>query len=143
NGACPRELEAVLSCVGDDPISDCRTQGRLFVGCEDAAIDLELCDVRGREQLCGRSQPLCMPYCRGVRLSFFGPASASVVECLCGCQQNAAGRCLPQLEAFMGCTGDAPTFGCDANGELVPNSCPSEWQALQQCLTSGAADAGP
>jgi hypothetical protein len=141
---CPTELAAVLACVSSESASgDCRVGGRVIPGCEAESIGLELCDLGGLEQLCGSSTPVCDPYCRATTLSFCGKASESVGQCLCGCEKNIAGRCEVELQAFMSCAGDDPAFSCTAGGDLVPPSCPGEWQTFQTCLLGLAPDAGP
>jgi hypothetical protein len=143
NDPCPQKLAALLECVSTSSASgDCRAQGRVIAGCEAESIDLELCDLGGREQLCGRDSPLCEPYCRATSLSFCSQASESVGQCLCGCELNIADRCDAELAAFMTCSASAPEFSCGAEGELLPASCAAEWQTLQVCVRGEAPDAG-
>lgn len=141
---CPEELAAVLECASEQSASsDCGTRGRVIEGCEQQTIALELCDLGGREQLCARNTPICAPYCRATTLAFCNQSSESVGECLCGCEQHVADRCETELQAFLTCTGDDPTFTCGNAGELVPGACSSEWQTFRTCLVGEAPDAGP
>lgn len=140
---CPDELAAVLECVSANSASgDCSTRGRVIEGCEQETIALEICDLGGREQLCGRSTPICDPYCRATTLAFCNQSSESVGECLCGCDENVADRCETELQAFMTCADDDPSFSCGSAGELVPDSCSAEWQTFRSCLVGEQADAG-
>jgi hypothetical protein len=141
---CPAELAAVLECISERSASgDCSTRGRVIEGCEQETIALELCDLGGREQLCARNTPVCDPYCRATTLAFCNQSSESVGECLCGCEQNVSDRCETELQAFMTCADDDPTFSCGTSGELVPGSCSSEWQTFRTCLVGDQPDAGP
>jgi hypothetical protein len=140
---CPEELAAVLECVGQSSASaDCSTRGRVIEGCESESIALELCDLGGREQLCARNTPVCEPYCLATTLAFCNQSSESVGECLCGCEQNVADRCETELQAFLTCADDEPSFTCGEQGELVPGSCSAEWQTFRTCLVPEQPDAG-
>jgi hypothetical protein len=143
NDPCPRELAAMLACISDkSATADCPARKRLIEGCEQEAIALELCDLSGLEQLCAGNTPVCDTYCRANVRSFCPEASESVSECLCGCEANVAGRCETELQAFITCASDDPSFSCGSAGELVPQTCTSEWQTFRTCLLP-AADAGP
>jgi hypothetical protein len=143
NDPCPQELAAVLACASSHSATgDCRTAGRVVPGCEAESVALELCDLGGREQLCARGTPLCDTYCRATTLAYCVQSSESVGECLCGCENSIAGRCDAELEAFMTCTSEAPTFTCGESGELIPGACATEWQALDGCKRGLSPDAG-
>lgn len=140
---CSEELAAVLTCAEERSASgDCGTRGRVIEGCEAETIALEICNLGGREQLCGRSTPLCEPYCLATTLAFCNQSSESVGECLCGCDKNIADRCETELQAFMTCA-DEPSFSCGSEGELVPATCTAEWQTFRTCLVPEQPDAGP
>lgn len=135
NGPCPDELSALLACTGESPSVDCATRGRIFAGCENESIALELCDFRAREALCADVFPRCTPYCRAAALSFCPQGPESVTSCLCGCEATLASTCENEFEAFMNCASDAPQFSCSTSGLPEPASCPSEWQALEGCAS--------
>lgn len=136
NRACRAELLAVSACVGEGPSPDCALRGRLFSGCESAAIALELCDARAHERLCGQQTPGCEPYCRGARLAFCEQGPASVASCLCGCETSLAVVCGAQLAAFAACAGESLRFTCDARGQVESETCSTEWGALALCRDS-------
>jgi hypothetical protein len=142
NEPCPKELAALVACAGNAPDVDCATRGRIFAGCESESFALELCDFRGREQLCAQAYPRCLPYCEAAVLGYCSLGPTSVTSCLCGCEASLVARCDPEFEAFMDCTAEAPTFSCDANGRNVATSCLSQWQALDGCTRGVVPDAG-
>lgn len=137
NGPCPDELAALLACTGDTPTIDCASRGRIFPGCEDASFALEVCDFQAREQLCAGGYPDCTAYCRGAMLGFCPLGPESVASCLCGCEASLVNDCTIPFDAFMGCTSKTPAFSCDPDGHITATSCPTEWQALQGCMTPG------
>lgn len=124
--------------MGNNPGVDCASRGRIISGCEQESVALELCDFRSREQLCAQATPRCLPYCTALQLSFCPQGPESVTSCLCGCEASVAARCQTQLDAFMDCSADAPTFGCDSGGRNLPTSCLDQWQALNGCLLPDA-----
>jgi hypothetical protein len=144
NGPCPDELAVLLSCTGDAPSIDCSINGRIFPGCERESLSLQLCDFRAREQLCAQAFPACTPLCQALTLSFCPQGPESITSCLCGCEQSLATRCASEFSSFMSCSDGAPQFSCDSAGKATPQSCATEWQALESCSTppAPALDAG-
>jgi hypothetical protein len=143
NGPCPDELDELLGCVGEAPSIDCSERGRVFAGCENESVALDLCDFQARGQLCAEAFPPCTPYCRGALLATCTLGPESVSSCLCGCEQSYATRCAAEFEAFMSCTSNEPAFACDSAGRVVAAVCEPEWQALDVCSRAPvAADAG-
>jgi hypothetical protein len=144
NGPCPGELSALLACVGDSAEVDCSTRGRVFAGCEAESLALQVCDARAREQLCAVPFPRCRAYCEPLTLSFCAQGPESVTSCLCGCEATLVAGCSAQLDAFMTCSSDSPSFGCDASGRPAAQSCATEWQSLSICArgSTDAPDAG-
>jgi hypothetical protein len=133
NGPCPEELDALLACAGEMPSIDCSTRGRIVAGCEAESWARESSDFQAREQLCAGAYPECTPYCQSAVLAFcpLGPESAA--SCLCGCEASLVTTCATEFGAFMACTAQAPSFGCDAAGRIVAASCDAEWAALAAC----------
>ena len=145
NGPCPSELEALLACTGDTPSVQCSAQGRIFSGCENESVALELCDFRAREQLCAQSFPRCTPYCQATTLSYCPLGPESVASCLCGCEASFGVACAVPFDAFMTCSNDAPVFACDVSGRPAPAACAAEWQSVLDCVggpSPAAPDAG-
>lgn len=134
NAPCPTELDALVACTGAGAEIDCTVRGRIFPGCEDESIALDLCDFRTREQLCAQGFPLCLQYCRAATLSFCSQGPESVSSCLCGCEASLATRCASDFGAFMSCSNDAPEFVCDGAGRPLSSGCSVEWQSLESCV---------
>lgn len=133
NGPCPDELDALLACAGSSPDVQCSIRGRVLPGCEAESFDLEVCDARAQEQLCAASVPRCRAYCEPLTLQFCDQGPEMLTSCLCGCESNLSGLCATEFDAFMTCTGDAPSFQCGDDGEPTAASCGTEWRALEAC----------
>lgn len=133
---CNAQLRAVSECVGQGPSPDSALRGRLFEGCEETAVALELCEAQVRERLCGQQSPGRQLYGRGARLAFCEQAPGSVAACLCGCETSLAVPCESQLAVFARCVGDAPRFSCNAQGQVTSEKCIEDWQALTFCRES-------
>lgn len=142
NGPCPDELNALLACTGAEPTVDCSARGRIFAGCENESVALDLCDFRAREQLCAQAFPACTPYCVAVTLNFCPRGPESVTSCLCGCEATLATTCESEFSAFMSCSNAAPQLTCAETGLPVAATCLDEWQALESC-SQGSVPSAP
>jgi hypothetical protein len=95
---------------------------------------------------CGKSgndpadDSLCESYCRKARAC---AAEESPNHCVRLCEALTSGSCADIHRSIYEC-GDRSDFECrpDDNELPLPEDCPTEYDALQQCLLDGGTDGG-
>jgi hypothetical protein len=76
----------------------------------------------------------CNAVCPGVVAAKCSSGPTDESDCVSGCQTILAGSCATKYETLYQCSGNSPSYTCDASGEVTVTGCESQATALYACL---------
>jgi hypothetical protein len=86
------------------------------------------------------SFPACKDLCASALAAHCPSGPRDQNDCLGPCQRLQAGSCADSFQAFIDCSGPAPSFTCDAHGFITSRGCESQYLAALRCGSARMRD---